>query len=498
MLNRRTSLIALLLLAFTTIIVGAWGNLAIYVESYYSYNGHLQKQSIKMISSILILSINVSTLILPYLIRNFYNRYLLFYLPCLAAFFYFLFSKAGSIFILYFIVFMEGLAQRSCLNIINYTAARLFPKNKSLIIGVCLSGRAISTILWSIMMTKLINPDNLESNQFGLFPEEVANNFPFFTYSIGTSVLVSGMVGFLLIDPAIFNTEIDEDIVTLSDTDSIHNFEIFKSSYSIKSEFLLDDRRRERMKKINERNVLSRSVKIVNKENGERKKSTNSLEEYLRKASYERNTQLGIEMEEKYEEEHVLTEKELIRTYIFTPKFILIYISSFIRNIFYIYFANNFKTITIVSINNDQFISYVGSITFLMASVFQIFGGHLIDKFGFINITICVYGASLIIIVCYMTFPASKICFIFSMIIFRGLVGFNAVLNNSVVYSMYTKSIGMRLLKYFYTNSLVAVLTGSYIDFLLMEENNDYSKIWFFYVILIVFGIISMASSRKF
>ena len=169
-----------------------------------------------------------------------------------------------------------------------------------------------------------------------------------------------------------------------------------------------------------------------------------------------------------------------------------------IRNIFYIYFANNFKTITIVSINNDQFISYVGSITFLMASVFQIFGGHLIDKFGFINITICVYGASLIIIVCYMTFPASKICFIFSMIIFRGLVGFNAVLNYSVVYSMYTKSIGMRLLKYFYTNSLVAVLTGSYIDFLLMEKNNDYSKIWFFYVILIVFGIISMASSRKF
>lgn len=105
-----------------------------------------------------------------------------------------------------------GVAQSGCIILPLYCAWRYFPaKYKAKISGILLSAYALAPIPSSIIALYIINPKNMDADDEGFFPDEVAKKMPNFfrIYSIGSFIF--GMAGvFMIIDPLPVNQEEEE------------------------------------------------------------------------------------------------------------------------------------------------------------------------------------------------------------------------------------------------------------------------------------------------
>lgn len=70
-----------------------------------------------------------------------------------------------------------------------------------------ISATALNSFVWTILVTKFINPENISSNLEDIFPEEIGRNFENFVWVFCASNFLVGLVGVGLISPMEKNWE---------------------------------------------------------------------------------------------------------------------------------------------------------------------------------------------------------------------------------------------------------------------------------------------------
>lgn len=95
-----------------------------------------------------------------------------------------------------------------------FEVVSIFPNEKGKIVGLMISGIALSVLFWSTLITYLVNPENLIANENKIFPESVALNFTSFIYIFNTANFLVGLFGIYLIRDSIEYLNYDPGEVT--------------------------------------------------------------------------------------------------------------------------------------------------------------------------------------------------------------------------------------------------------------------------------------------
>ena len=553
------SLLALLVFNLPGILIGSWGNLEIYIRSYYYYESGYTKEDLNIIPIIFMMMLNISMVLVPVVIHGYYNIYLYVTLSFITSALYMILCNAKMLAEFYMLIMILTLSSRLLISIANYTAADLYPNNRAFVIGFVLSGISISNIIWNFIMTGVINPNNEKVLGNEVFSSEVASRVPLFMTYLGVFSFSCGIIGTLIIDRSLFNKSLDKEAIADSLSESISRILTKKESTSkgvelkefmIVNQNILSMARTKsetigihpRKKTDNtkeevdiELNNLEQAQNNQNNSNGvffekpidvrnsetiheiptnQFRLSLNSFVPNLNsplsnismagKEKQKNHEQVFKNKPEKILEDDednlsiddinipmntkIITESKLISEYVNTHVFKVLFVSSFIRNMFSIYLMNNFKNIALININDDHFVSYSSSFAFLLSLGFQMFGGIVVDKIGILNTTLIMYVMHMFVIAIYVFFASSKLAFLIAILIFRMSFGLCMILNNSSLYNVYEKAIATRLLKYYFMNSLTGVIAANLIEKICVT-NEDYDIMWIVHTLAIIFGI---------
>ena len=531
------TLLALLIFNLPGVFVACWGNLEIYIRTYYHYKTGFTKENIQIIPVLFIIMLNLTMIVVPFVIRNYYRINMYIALTVIIGILYTTLCRATYLFEFYLYVAVLVLCSRLLKTISHYTAAELYPNNRSFAISIVLTGNSLSNAFWSYIMTWLINPDNVGVLPSGIFDSSISEEVPFFFILLSLFSWICSIVGSVFIDKSIFYRDIDEDSVAMSLSNSFNSAmmskpqqyskhieleEKFLKATNVSNEnqvkqtvdkecIILDPKDNMLNKLSNDEHNLEINGKNENEPQiheilpsptslklKERIKSCNFVEN---KKEFSKTNTLSEDRKSEHSSRQssfhdrnsdvnndLLSEYNLIYKYVLGKQFIVIYTFAYIRNTFATYMMYNFKTIALMSINNDHFISYASIIAALFSLSFQLGAGMFIDKFGITMATLIIYVAHLFVISMYAFFPTYKVAFFFAIVVFRVISGMGANMNNSALYIVYSKPIATRILKYYFTNALLAIITCNLLEILFVSENS-YSTLWFIYAIAQLFGI---------
>lgn len=520
--KRLLSYSSILINSLPIIIIPIWANLITYVKSYYYYSLHFTTADVQVVVVIFALATNISFYCLQLIIQYYNNKQSLLVLNIITALCYFMIPRCINLFSFYLLFLLLTTAQRTTLNIINHISVDLFMKNKSFVIGANLSSSSIAAIVWSILLTYIINPDNDKVDQLGNLPKEVAEGLVYYTNGLTVFTLLCGVAAYYLMNDVVCFDRIDRNTANTSSS-------IFKQSASIKTatfitnnksgielqESMMEDKNLPNFNYEKSNNLSSFQIESNSKDynNDDNFKSLNFNKPLHRQTTYSPINSIDEEKNEKeYPEEQVLKnslytfsnskasinikETTILRNYILTRTFMVIWLSSFCRNTFNIYIKNNFKTISLYSINDDKFINGVSSATLGVMLVAQLFSGTLIDRIGPFIVTIIVYASSLVIIGVYIFSPTSRPLFVVAIIFNRIINGINVILNNSLLYGLYSRAIVVKLLKYFFINSLISSIVTIVAEAILIN-GVDFTRVWVFYLLLTMLACLLLMIEMK-
>lgn len=520
--KRLFSYVSILINSLPVIIILIWASLLTYVKSYYYYSYNISATEIQFVVVIFAIATNISFYGLQVVVQYYNNKKSLLILNGLTALGYFFIPHCSNLLSLYMLFLLLTVSQRTTLNVLNHISVDLFMKNKSMIIGINLSASSLGAIIWNILLTYLINPNNVKVDHNGNLPVDVANNLSYYTNSLTLFTVTCGGLAYYLMDESLCFNKSMSDMGSSSSS-------IFKKSSSIKTatfgvqnksgielqESMLEDRDLPNFNYDKQANMSSFNIGENNNDTSNDKcKSVNLKSNTQPQAiSFTIIPTLDEEKADKsYIDETVnknsiysfsnskiassLREATVIRSYVLTRAFMVIWASSFCRNVFNIYIKNNFKTISLFSINDDKFINEVSSATLSVMLIAQIFSGSVIDKIGPFIVTLFVYSSSFVIILCYLYDPASRILFIVAIVFNRVINGINLLLNNSLLYGLYSRVVVVKLMKYFFINSVVSSIVTVLVDMAFVVDNS-YTRVWIFYLIVTMLGSLFLYVEMK-
>lgn len=229
MFEARKSLLALLIFNLPGIMINSWGNLEIYMRSYFYQKSGYTKENLKIVPIIFMMVMNFSMILVPIIINYYYNIYMYAALGFIASFFYLFLCKANMLYEFYLLIIFMTLSSRLLVSIGNYIAAELYPKNRSFAIGFVISGLSMSNVVWNFIMTDVINPENKPIMSNEIFEWEVASRVPLFMTYLSIFSFTCVIVGTLLIDRSVFSMNIDDDAIADSLAESMSSTAMRKS-----------------------------------------------------------------------------------------------------------------------------------------------------------------------------------------------------------------------------------------------------------------------------
>lgn len=199
------SILGFMILNLPSIFMASWGNIEIYLQSYYHYKNGFTYIQFGNIVVIFTASVLLSMILLPFILKKAYDKIFYVFLSLVGSAFFLNLDRAASIFELYSLVVFLSFAQRLLLAMSNYTIAGLIPNKRSFSIGILQSAISISNIVWSVIMTKLINPENKPLLDNGVFSKDVADNLHSFLILIFIFGVICSFFGVYLLSEAIDN-----------------------------------------------------------------------------------------------------------------------------------------------------------------------------------------------------------------------------------------------------------------------------------------------------
>lgn len=568
-MNPQTGLLALLIFNLPGILIGSWGNLEIYLRTYYYYKTGFTKENFALIPILFLVVLNASMIVVPFVVRRFYNIYLYASLSIATSFMYMLICKTYLLVEFYLIMILITLSSRLLISICNFTASELYPSSRSFAIGFVLSGISLSNVLWNFVMTAVINPENEPMSAEGLFSIQVGSKVPIFMNYLAVFSFICCILGTLAIDYAVFAKPVNHNDISESVNESINasitnknrtevqaiqlkEYFVHKQNISCMKRTMSDQFQINGPAKEDNRNIprITQMIELydgndqfdnsrgINFDKVEtnyasqrigqsslRKLLTSNEPDFIHDKSPAFSTPKGLQESKKVaklptksqpldiikdDEEKLsikddenptndnesMSERQLLEKYVFQEKFKVLFLTSFVRNMFAIYFMNNFKNIALININDDHFLSYSSSFAYLLSLGFQMFGGMIVDKFGIMIATIGIYILFLFVIAMYLLFASSKFAFLLAIIAYRITFGMCVTLNNSSLYNIYPKMAATRLLKYYFLNSVLGVIAGNIVEYLFVSEQS-YVVLWIFYMIIICFMIFYALGNLK-
>lgn len=519
--KRFISYLAILIYLMPIMVIPIWANLVTYVKSYYYYTHQFTIADIQVVVVIFAIATNVSFYCLQLVTQYYNNKRSIFLLMMICSFSYYMIPYCSNLFGFYLLFAILTVSQRTALNILNYVSVELFKEKKSFVIGINLASTSVAAIIWNMLLNYIINPDNVQVNEMGNLPEHVAYNLSRYTNKLAFFTFVCGLLGHFLIDNALgfelqdrYTSSILSSVFKKSNSAKTATFRIRDTSDIELQESMLDDKYFPSFNNKSNKVMGSFDVERGSKDELDEKfksynfvpSKTENIEPFIlttpvneEKTDNEREDKEMMDSIYSFSDSKIsykLTEATIIRNYVLTKIFMIIWLGSFCRNVFNIYIKNNFKTISLYFINDDKFINNVSSATMVIMLASQLFTGLFIDKYGPYAVTMSVFFLNLVIIIIYNADPSSKAFFIVAIIFNRTINGINVILNNSMLYNLYSKPVATKLLKYFFINSVLSSIVTVIIDATLVSQA-DYTFVWLFYIVVTLLGSILLISEKN-
>lgn len=455
-----TTLVGCFIISTQNCMHPIWGFLSVILHTYYHYETGFTLDTINNFILYFYLGIYVSYFVFPITIQHINISLSLFVYLVVNSIFIMGFTYIGSASVFYMVAFILGLAESLLVGTMNFMTVVLYPNNKSLAMGFCLSGISVAILIWSSIMTMMVNPDNLKLEESGVFPLAVSANIPGFLYSFGLFTFVLGMIGLVLIGN--FNTNFGIEMVS----------ELSKYSSMKFSVISAHARHEEKQEEIEEEKNSMSKLKMPDIE----------LESPM--VAADRDRERDIESEEAL----AMTEMEFLKAYVFTSQFGLFFLMSLIRNSYYIYTQNNFKVITMLNINDDHFVSYIASVTFILNFGFRIAGGYFMDKYGISFTNQATFLSYFVISAIYILYPSSRLLFVVAIALIRISSGVNEILINGSCYIIYGKEPTVRILKYYMLMFVLSPVVCDIVEALFLKSGG-YSAVLFVLTVIVIGGM---------
>ena len=451
-----TTLVGCFIISTQNCMHPLWGFLSVMLYTYYHYKNNFTLENINSFILYFYLGIYVSYFALPITLQKLNISVSLFIYLAVNSLFILAFQYVGSLITFYLIAFILGLAESLLVGTMNFVTVVLYPDNKSLAMGFCLSGISVAILIYSSIMTMMVNPENLKIDDSGIFPVSVSDNVPGFLFTFSILTFILGMVGLILIGN--FNAHHEEEIES-----ELTKYSLMK--FSVVSGYALNEEKIEEV----EEDKHSRSR--------------------IKSAEIEMEAPMLQLDNQDAETSNVLymNEMEFVKTYVFTYRFALFFIAALVRNSYYIYSQNNFKIITMLNINDDHFVSYIASITFIFNFAFRIAGGYFMDKVGISFTNQITFLSYYIISFIYILFPTSRFLFVIAISLIRISSGVNEILINGSCYSIYGKETAVRILKYYMLMFILSPLLCDIVESLFLRKDG-YGNVLFALTIIVLGG----------
>lgn len=513
--------IGVLLNSTNILIIPIWGNLVIYIKSYFFYRFGTTFYDISIVMIIFALSTSLSMYLLQFLITIQKTKTVIFVLNIFISISYLLIPKCKSMLEFYFLMFLSCVSQKTLMNILNNLSVKIYQDKKSFIVGCNFSASSVSSAIFTILMSYIINPKNTTISAHGNFTYEVSENVVGFCEFLFMYSLIITTISICLIEKGLCedhhekmsmsNGSVFKRSSTNTPSFKFHG-ERFNFEYELE-ESLTDQenspnfnfsfemgRMKERSNSFHHKNSPFKQDTVMIKSeimsNGDEASNRSRRE----RCSYENKVKLSFQEYEIESEKNIgvftkMSESFIIRNYVLSKPFLYIWVISLIRNTSNIYLKNSFKNVLLYQEMDDWFINMVSSSTFLIMILVQLMSGSLIERFNPYRVTFVVYLVYLTILTLLLLYPCSKITACLAIGLIRGGSGICLILNNFILYNLYTDNVVIRLLKYLFLNSLLSSMIGSLMEWFFMTSP-DFSPAVIFLFIFNLFGIVIMTCDK--
>ena len=212
-------------------------------------------------------------------------------------------------------------------------------------------------------------------------------------------------------------------------------------------------------------------------------------EEVLIELENRNNKNLEKKITKDKEEKKINPEKNLIKTFILTEKFLIIYITAIIRFGFYIYSSSNFKFIGLTYIKNDFFVSLTNSYLYILDGISRIITGKLLDTIKIKTFIFYIYILYIFVIIFWVFFSQSYFFYILSIFVIRFYGGSNTIINKFTLYRYYDKNVGFLLMRYFCSFYFLGTFFFVVLDKFVRGEVYYYKGILVVDFFIVFFGI---------
>ena len=292
---------------------------------------------------------------------------------------YFICDNYMLIYLTYGIIFGIGIGI-SYPNIL-VIVMKWYPNNKGIVNGIVLCGFGISALIFDKIQTILINPNNLSQNALtGFTDDEIIGNFPYIFLYLGGIFFIMQMIGILLIShpPKNYVAQYRQNNENIDITTSDENF--------------------------NERIPLISMSKIL----GNHALDNDSIisEDILDTEDITDNTENGYDL------------MDVLKDF----RFWQLYFNFFIDGLIIVFITTQWKIFSNnLGINNDSYLSLIGSISAIFNGGGRILFGWVLDKNGSYRFTLGIINVLLSILLfswpyCYgNAMPFIWVCLLFGL-----------------------------------------------------------------------------------
>lgn len=236
--------------------------------------------------------------------------------------------------------FIPALALGFSMNPVIYSVWECYPEIKGKISGYMFGVFQLSTLFYNLIGTIIVNPNNISATEKSLdgkgtelnyYNEEVGNNVPKMVLTLGVIYFMLTVLGGYLIRPVIKPKKTEETIIK-----ELTPFQIeMNTSKNTNYEVFIEEKS---------------------------KNSTKPIE--------------GI------------TECPSVKSGILTRTFLILFINSGLVAALALYFNINFKTFSLTRLNNDYYVTYLYIFNAIAGGIGRVFWGHIIDIYSFKSVFI--------------------------------------------------------------------------------------------------------------
>ena len=248
-------------------------------------------------------------------------------------------------------------------------AIKWFPRNQAFVAGVILSGYGLSAVVFNVVITRIINPHNIELDPDTGFlnQDKVLDNIPSSFWKVGLIYFSMQMIGLLLIREVPNEQDQDNNIITKGENQQQTN--------------IIDDNDNDNM-------TYSKLADQDDKEINMTALSNHSNRDSLEKSNANGNDNLECSNKcsyfDTFLEKHDL---KILKQGIFWN----LWFTTFFSQMTLIYFSSQWKTFTNqqLELDDDVMLSYMGSFSSIANASGRVFWGFLRDRSRYIKTMSC-------------------------------------------------------------------------------------------------------------